>query len=229
MTVKRAFAAGLVFVLMLACSGKALCGPIHNAVRKGDQAKVIELLKQNPDLVSSRDSLGKTPLHIAAQHDQTAIAALLLANGADVNAQVQVARPFDFGGETHQGETPLTLALLSYHHKEMVELLVTHGADVNVMLNTVATPLLRAIEQNLPDDALLLLANGANPDRQHWNGQTMVHLAVQQGRSVILKMLLDYGADPNAKDDNGHTPMFYAPDNPHDRIVLLLRKYGGHR
>ena len=38
-------------------------------------------------VVSSRDKLGNTPLHIAALHDQPAIAALLIANGADVNAQ----------------------------------------------------------------------------------------------------------------------------------------------
>src|SRR5579864_2475841 len=70
-----------------ACATIAPCGPIHDATRKGDQAKVIALLRQNPDLVSSRDKLGNTPLHIAALHDHPAIAALLIANGADVNAQ----------------------------------------------------------------------------------------------------------------------------------------------
>lgn len=73
--------------LCFAWTTTALCGPIHDAVRKGDEAKVVALLKENPDLVSSRDKLGNTPLHIAALHDQPAIAALLIANGADVNAQ----------------------------------------------------------------------------------------------------------------------------------------------
>ncbi len=73
--------------LCFAWTATALCGPIHHAVRKGDEAKVVALLNQNPDLVSSRDKLGNTPLHIAALHDQPAIAALLIANGADVNAQ----------------------------------------------------------------------------------------------------------------------------------------------
>ncbi len=114
----------------------ALCGPIHDAVRKGDEAKVVALLKENPDLVSSRDKLGNTPLHIAAIHDQPAIAALLIANGADVNVfnnpsghEVVASKYFsqkpdaDFNQKAY-GETPLTLALLSYHHKEMIELLL---------------------------------------------------------------------------------------------------------
>ena len=36
-------------VLSFACATIALCGPIHDATRKGDEAKVIALLKQNPD------------------------------------------------------------------------------------------------------------------------------------------------------------------------------------
>ena len=36
----------------------------------------------------SKDKLGNTPLHIAALHDQFAIAALLIANGADVKTQI---------------------------------------------------------------------------------------------------------------------------------------------
>src|ERR1700758_2768211 len=95
--------------LCLALGSVAPANPIHEAARKGDQAKVIALLKQNPDLVSIKDKFGNSPLHLAALHNQPAIAALLIANGADVNAK------------NTSGETPLTTALLSYQHKEIVE------------------------------------------------------------------------------------------------------------
>lgn len=223
----------------------ALCGPIHDAARKGDEAKVIALLKQNPDLVSSTDKLGNTPLHIAALHDQPAIAALLIANGADVNAhntplghEVIASSYFsqkadrDFNQRAY-GETPLTLALLSYHHKEMLELLLTHGADPNAYVHIGVTPLQRAIERDLPYDVELLLANGADPDAINLGGSSSVLWAVLHGKTRILELLLDAGANPNAKDGAGHTPMFYAQNGyggmgANEKAVTLLRTHGGH-
>jgi uncharacterized protein len=222
----------------------ALCGPIHDATRKGDEAKVIALLNENPDLVSSRDNLGNTPLHIAALHDQTAIAALLIANGADVNAHntppgheviaskyLSQKSDADFNQKAY-GETPLTLALLSYHHKEMIELLLTHGADPNAYVHIGVTPLQRAIERDLPYDVELLLANGADPDAINLGGSSSVLWAVMHGKNRILELLLNAGANPNAKDGAGHTPMFYAENGfggmSNEKAVALLHAHGGH-
>jgi ankyrin repeat protein len=209
----------LILVLGLASTAIGLCGPIHDAARKGDEAKVTALLEANPELVFSRDKFGNTPLHLAAEHDQPAVAALLLANGADVNA-----RNIDENrapAVTNAGETPLGLALLSYHHKEMVELLLTHGADVN-MLSGGVPPLYRAVQRDLPADVELLLANGADPNS--WNA---VHYAVLHDKIRVLEILLDYGADPNAKDWWGHTPLYYAKSNSHEKAAALLRAHGG--
>ena len=236
--------AGAVVAVMLCLDGTtiALCGPIHDATHKGDEAKVIALLKANPDLVSSRDKFGNTPLHIAAIHDQPAIAALLLANGADVNArnnpdgkEVLAARYYN---KTAYGETPLTLALLSYHHKEMVELLLSHGADPNMLIHIQDTPLDRAIERDLPYDVELLLANGADPDSINLSGVSSVHYAVMHGQTRILELLLDNGANPNARDGAGHTPMFYAQNayrsfygetSSNEKALAILRAHGGHQ
>ena len=165
--------------------------------------------------------------------------ALLLANGADVNAQVTVTDVTVYGVQRRSGESPLTLALQSYHHKEVVKLLVTHGADVN---SNAGSPLSLAIDQNLPDDVQLLLANGANPDSAIYGGQTAVHLAVIKGRLQILKLLLDYGANPNAKDGVGYTPLHYIVSAPahgsyqrslapgyDNKMIALLVAHGGHK
>jgi hypothetical protein len=230
--------------LCFAGSTIALCGPIHDATRKGDEAKVVALLNQNPDLVSSRDKMGNTPLHIAALHDQPAIAALLIANGADVNAHntppgheviaskyLSQKADADFNQKAY-GETPLTLALLSYHHKEMIELLLTHGADPNAYAQIGVTPLQRAIERDLPYDVELLLANGADPDAINLGGSSAVHWAVMHSKTRILEVLLNAGANPNAKDGGGHTPMFYAENGfggmANEKAVALLRSHGGH-
>jgi ankyrin repeat protein len=222
----RAIRVSAALALLLAVNGAVLAGPIHKAARKGDKAAVIALLKQNPDLVSSRDSLGYTPLHLAAKYDQPQIVALVLANGADVNAQLAVRYVTDYGGMSHYGESPLTLALQSYYHKEVVELLLTHGADVNVELSNGNTPLSLAIDRNLLYDVRVLLANGANPDYAIFNGQSAVHRAVLGRKIELLKLLLDYGADPNAKDLAKHPPMYYADT---DKIIGILRAHGGHK
>ncbi len=227
--------------LCFASATIALCGPIHDATRKGDEAKVVALLKENPDLVSSRDKLGNTPLHIAALHDQPAIAAMLIANGADVNAQndpdAREVKAASYYNKKAYGETPLTLALLSFHHKEMVELLLTHGADPNVTMHIQDTPLHRAVERDLPYDVELLLANGADPDTINFSGLSSVHSAVAHGQTKILEMLLDYGANPNANDGGGHTPMYYAQNayrsyygetSPNEKAIAILKAHGGH-
>lgn len=207
--VARTFQIAAMLALSLA-SRVALCGPIHDAARKGDQAKVVALLKQNPELVFSRDKFGNTPLHVAALHNKPDIAALLLANGADVNARV--------GKESRNaGETPLTIALNSYQHKEMLELLLTHGAEVNVLSGSMP-PLFLAVNRDLPDDVELLLANGADP-----NVQNLLHIAVLHDRTKMLEILLDYGADPNPRDLWGHTPLYYARSK---KAIALLRAHG---
>jgi hypothetical protein len=58
----------MVILIALACSTPAFCGEIHDAAKKGDLQKAQALLKDNPNLVSSRDSDGGlTPLHVAAE------------------------------------------------------------------------------------------------------------------------------------------------------------------
>jgi ankyrin repeat protein len=53
----------------LAWSRLAFCGEIHDAAAKGDLEKVKALVKDNPDLVFSKNNYGDTPLHVAAAKD----------------------------------------------------------------------------------------------------------------------------------------------------------------
>ena len=82
-------------------ANRALCGPIHEAVKAGDVQKVKALLTVNPDLVDSKDGYGTTPLHYAAAYDHQDVAELLLNYKADANAK---------NGE---GSTPLQFAAAS--------------------------------------------------------------------------------------------------------------------
>lgn len=112
--------ATVIFMLLfttLLCH-PVFCGEIHDAAKRGELAKVKGLLKDNPDLVFSKDTNGVTPLFFAAGLGHLDVVALLLANKADVNA-------------FNKGSTPLHAAVLN-HHKEVADLLIASNAQVTI-------------------------------------------------------------------------------------------------
>ena len=85
--------------------------PWHEAAEAGNLEKLRALLKDNPDLVFSKDGHGWTPLHHAAEEGYKGPMELLLAHKAEVNAR------------TNNGETPLHLAAY-WAYKDLVKLLL---------------------------------------------------------------------------------------------------------
>jgi hypothetical protein len=141
-------AALLLSLAVLAAGTRGFCGPIHDAARSGDLAKVKSLVKEHPDLVSSKDELyGQTPLHIAAFNDRKDVAEFLLANNADVNAKAK------------NGSTPLHLAAAK-GNKDIVELLLANKADVNALDNEGWSPMHSAIYWSQQGTADLLASKG---------------------------------------------------------------------
>ncbi|MGA2851373.1 MAG: ankyrin repeat domain-containing protein [Terracidiphilus sp.] len=132
-SVSRPIAAVLLLVAVLASGLQAFCGPIHEAARSGDIKTVEALLKEHPDLVSSKEEkYGQTPLHIAAFNDRIEVAKLLIADKADVNAQA------------NNGATPLHLAAAK-GNKDMVELLLASKANIDATDHDGWSPLHSAV------------------------------------------------------------------------------------
>ena len=139
----------IVTLIALACSTLAFCGEIHDAAKAGDLAMVKALLKENPNLVLSKDNNDFTPLHYAANEDHKDVVELLLANKAEVDAKEK------------NGFTPLHAVAL-FDHKDVAELLLTHGADVNAKANDGSTPLHYAALYGHKDVAELLRQHGGH-------------------------------------------------------------------
>jgi ankyrin repeat protein len=80
------------------------------------------------------------------------------------------------------------------------------------------------------DLAELLLARGAEVERQHWLGTTALHWAARWGQLEMAALLLERGADPDRVgrqfDDAGQTPHQVALDRGHDAVAQLLRDRG---
>ena len=162
--------------------------PLHLAALFG-RKEVIELLIANGAAVNVKGgNLGGMPLHHAAFEGHKVIIELLIAEGADVNAII-VSGPLQFnvgdialnfttdseiaallrkhGGMTSEelrsGMTPLHLAAVN-GHKEIVELLIAKGADVNEKIasgsNKNKTPLDFAVIKKQNETANLLRTHG---------------------------------------------------------------------
>jgi ankyrin repeat protein len=122
-----------------------------NATKKGDAARVAELLQSDPSLAQTRDEEGSTPLHHAAWKGHAEVAALLLDAGADVNAQNE---------NTHYGGTPLHAAAHG-NQRTVAEVLIARGADLNARSGNGRTPLEETTIHNATAVANLLKKHGA--------------------------------------------------------------------
>src|SRR6266478_249224 len=171
----------LVLYILASCGkNNVRSDEIYYAAANGDLDKVKALLKDNPDLVSSKDKDGYTPLHLAAVEGHTDVVKYLLAGKADVNALDK------------DDETPLHLAAFK-GHKDVVELLLTSRADVNAKADDGTTPLHLATQKDHKDMASLLLASNANVNAKADDGTTPFTTAVFLGYKDIAELLRQHG------------------------------------
>eukprot|EP00040_Diaphanoeca_grandis_P000547 m.15748 g.15748 ORF g.15748 m.15748 type:complete len:326 (-) comp10728_c0_seq1:421-1398(-) len=161
--------------------------------------------------INARDVTGKTPLWEAAKRNHTRVMKVLLEEGL---ASIELADTVPTSGAT-----PLHVAA-NEDKAEAVELLLSHGADINAKNLNYATPLVAACKRltdpNYNGDAVMLLINkGANLDMaegwdQDRNGQprgagmTALHYAAMSDRIAIVSLLLKHGATPDLRE-----AMFY--------------------
>jgi len=238
----------------LAFTSLAFAGPIHDAAVKGDVKKIQAILAADPTQLNAKDKLGNTPLHWAAFHGQLPAVKVLLDAGADVKAKNNYG-PFQpgelggalwQGGNTHQdpvwllqshgvnaadmqnGYTPLDLALFANKHKEVVDLLLDKGADVNAQASSGATPLFWAVVRDQKDDVLTLLAKGANVNLADAYGDTILDVALRAQYSSIIPILVEHGADVNAIDQGMNRPITYAKGMDDTKWVKYLKDHGAH-
>ena len=223
--------------------GQSRSYDIFTAIQSGDQTTLLALLKDHPDLVSSKDDHGDTPLHHAAFYGHKDMAYLLLDNKADVDARnndgstplheaatkgntevvdLLLANKADINAKDHKASTPLHDAVFGGHLATVV-LLLKYKADITAQADNGEMPLHAAAEQGNKEMVALLLANNAPVNAKDHAGQTPLHYAVKHGYSGVSAVLLDNGADINAKNNVGATPLHYAAGlGPKEIVVLLI-------
>jgi ankyrin repeat protein len=165
----------------------------------------------NHNILTYRSPTRDTMLHIAVGRGNLPQSKLALSIGVPVNT----AELF--------GWTALHSAVASDHPK-IVELLLSHGANVAADNGRGQTALhLAASFAHAPSETLsLLLFHGADIQAVTAFGLTALHFAAMHGSAASVKVLLEAGAEVNAKDAAGRTALHHASRNRVEHVTLLL-------
>lgn len=105
---------------------------------------------------------------------------------------------------------------------EAINILLSAGADPNLVDGVGHTALMRAIEARQLSAVTALLA--ANPDLElaTADGKTAAMLAVETGEPNMVRALVGAGADFNVRDIDKNTPLMAAIGYGGDRLVQLV-------
>jgi uncharacterized protein len=151
---------------------------IFEAAALGDTTRLEPILSATPSSVHEYSADGWTALHLAAGFGTPAAVAALLTVGANVKA---VSR-------NPQQNQPLHAAVALGKNREIVQLLLTHGAPVNDPQAGGFTPLFSAAANNrgLAD---LLIDHGANPSHKSDAGKMAADFARERGHTDLATWL----------------------------------------
>jgi len=240
--------------------------PLHLVWNSVELATLLVAAKAdvNARVQEQGNDLGKTPLCVAVIGGNADMVEFLLKSGADPNLRFwdkstqqtpltaaidrnnsneRIIRTLlehkaDTDARTGNGYAPLQVALLN-RHKIAVELLLKHGADVEVRdRDDGNTPLclMRGGRENIE----LLLDHKANPNAQNNEGNTPLHILVVRtkgneqlsSQKELAELLIARGADVNIRNRQGLTPLnlYGVPARPGyssgEELAEVLRKHG---
>lgn len=228
-------------------------GPLRRALREKDSGGIKAELEKDPSLVSTIDDNGNTPLHRAAEAEDSQDAAAFIKFLLDHGAAVEVPNNLGF--------TPVYLTL--FRNSEytyalprwgLTELLLGRGAQYDINLASAKgdidrvrefltkdagavhfqapckkRPLSCAAEFGHRDIVELLLESGADPNAQERDNYRTFPLvaAVLRNDLPMVAMLLAHGADPNAATDGAEVALGNAIENGNTEMANLIASYGG--
>ena len=175
-----------------------------------------ELTVDRRDLNKTTDAHAASMLYIAAEHNNTSAAEMLLSMNAEVNIPSTIAGASALHVAAQEGLTRMALLLLQ------------RRADVNAAaIGTGSTPLLLAVHHNRRKMANLLIDNNANVNQISSNHSTPLLIAAQIGSHELVRILRNRGAIENKeKGQDGAGILYYSARSGHTDMVSHLLHFG---
>lgn len=195
---------------------------LHWAAWRKNERFIHILLKNGAD-INKRDTSGRTVLHDTVWRRDVPIVKLLLEKGADMGVRdlynrtavdladayryreiiqmMQEMHPQYFRGTGPEDNcTFILLAAASRGDEELVKLLVSGGAYLEIRDESGRTPLHRAAKEDRISMVRTLLSYGALLNPCDSRRQTPLHLASMEGNEDVSRLLIESGADVNLRD-----------------------------
>ncbi|KAI4243700.1 MAG: hypothetical protein L6R40_003313 [Gallowayella cf. fulva] len=193
--------------------------PLMFAVKDGYADIVCQLLDDQRTDVNKKAVDGSTALSIAAKSGTSISVKYLLEHASiDVDAVDQ------------NGSTALIHATI-WKHEEIIDQLLTAGANPLIKDQNGGTALLKAIESGDTPvvDRLLEHPSIDLSTVVDNSGRTLLHGAATAGQTEIAKTLLAKGMDKDARDSKGRTPLHEASRTGEAGVVAILLAAGANR
>ena len=186
---------------------KHLVTPLHMAATNSKCNGTIQLLLDSGADINAVDQWHRTPLELAItqitpsatilhmtnfngdvllpvgqKEQQVNTVGALLSNGANPNTIMSITK------------NPIIIYAVSTGEEGLVEVVLNHGADVNMEAKDGLTSLHLAAIQGHEAIALLLIKGGANLDTKTDKGATPIWMAKYNKHQNIVELLRKYGA-----------------------------------
>ena len=185
--------------------------------------------------LQAKDSLGRMPLHYAAQHGYAALTKTIISR-MQAWDQFEISNGIDAPfWQDADGWSPLGLAVLGGHPQTTQALLEAeawHGPDlepalVSKHMGRSGGTLLLAVKEGLVDIVKILITSNVDLNFQDAQGETALHVAARYGYEHCAKLLIAGTSQQKASLEMtektfGWTPLHIACVDGHANIVEML-------
>lgn len=126
------------------------------------------------------------------------------------------------GHEAEDSKNNAQEKLYETRRDEIIQILLSHGADVNLCTKNGVSPLQIASQKGYDKTVELLLHKGADINKCNKNEVSSLYLACQDGHENTVEILLKRQAKINKCDRDGISPIYVACKNGHNKTVKIL-------
>ena len=174
---------------------------IHDAIRYEKNAKALEILRNEPECINTKDTTWQgTPLDFAVN-----------AKNWDIFCELLKFKDIDLNAQNCYGQTALITACVIKDLRFLEELLKRYDTDVNIQDKEGNTALNKAcLNGNTEAVKLLLTRRDVDLNIKNEDGYTPLISAAREDASEIVNLLLkENDLDINAKDNHGNTVLMH--------------------